>query len=244
MLSNRHRPPAPRGRFCFHPLLFIILVVATGCAPAMPLSEGLVFAPDTRETNREKRLTLLEAGTSQSATLYTPDFARRTADERNLPDASLNASYRYGADLLGISVRTGDRGAVSLGLGVAPVFATDGNATVRLRGPYYLTVGAQMWQPYGILQRRIVHQNGYGLSAGVMYRRDRQWMGDFAPLNSDGNRHIVGSDVLAGRVLMQFPFSFDGRTGRLRTSLSVGPESRYGTIVTRFGLGFVFAPRG
>jgi len=242
MTSNRHSAGVFPRALCFYALLFG-LSVCTGCAPAMPLSEGLVFAPIARDADREGLLTLLEAGSSQSATLYTPDFARRTAEERNLPDASLNASYRYGADLLGLSIRAGNRSAVSLGLGVAPVFATDGNATVRLTGPYYLTVGAQMWQPYGILQRRVLRRNGYGLSAGVVYRRDWQWLGDFDPVSSDGNRNIVKSDVLAGRMLMQIPFSLDERAGRLRASLSIGSERRYGTIVTRFGLGFLFSAR-
>ncbi len=102
----------------------------------MPLSEGFVFAPDGRDADREGLLTILKAGSSQSATLYTPDFARRTAGERNLSDASLNASYRYGTDLLGVSFLAGNCAAVSIGLGVAPVLATDGNATVRLTGPY------------------------------------------------------------------------------------------------------------
>jgi len=207
----------------------------------MPLSEGLVFAPDARDADREGLLTILEAGSSQSATLYTPDFARRTVEERDLSDASLNASYRYGADLLGVSFRAGNRAAVSLGFGVAPLLATDANATVRLTGPYYLTVGAQIDQPYGIVQRRVIHRNGYGLSAGVIYRRDQQWLGDFDPINA--NRNSVFSDVFAGRLLTQIPFRLDDRSGRLRASISVGPERRYQTIVTRFELGFLFSPK-
>jgi hypothetical protein len=124
-------------------------------------------------------------------------------------------------------------------LGLPPLLATDANATVRLTGPYYLTVGAQIDQPYGIVQRRVIHRNGYGLSAGVMYRHDLQWLGEFDPLNA--NRNVVQSDVVAGRILAQFPFRIDERSGRLRASISVGPERRYGTIVTRFGLGMVFS---
>lgn len=74
-----------------------------------------------------------------------------------------------------------------------------------------------------------------------MYRRDPQWLGDFDPVNA--TRRLVGSDVIAGRILAQIPFRPSDRSSRLRVSISVGSERRYPTIVTRFGLEIVFSSK-
>lgn len=211
----------------------------------MPVSEGLMFAEESSYgtttidvgspgvSQSPERATPIqmfsEFGVLGSYHVYTSRFDRRFRERFGTPGGFQSQNWWRGNALMAANVALGDRIAFGGALGLS----VRGDVTVRIGGPYYATVSGHVLPPgqvEAILQRRLLHEEGYGLSAGVVSQRAIQ----VSEASGD-----VPVPFLGGRTAFQVPLSYEPRDGGtfLRGFVSAGMETRFQTPVLKVGVG-------
>jgi len=225
--------------------LGLLVVLCGGCALGMPVSEGLMFAEEasygtttidsrppgaSEALQQETRLQRFsEFGVLGSYHVYTPHFDRRFREQFGSPGGFQSQNWWRGNALMAANVALGDRIAFGGALGLS----VQGDVTVRIGGPYYATVSGHVLPPgqvEAIFQRRLLYEEGYGFSAGIVGQRAIQ----VSEASGDVPIPFVG-----GRTAFQVPLSYEPGDGStvLRGFVSAGMETRFRTPALRVGVG-------
>lgn len=223
----------------------LLVVLRGGCALGMPVSEGLMFAEEAsygtatidvgspgalQSPERTPRIQMFsEFGVLGSYHVYTSRFDRRFRKRFGPPGSFQSQSWWRGNALMAANVALGDRIAFGGALGLS----LRGDVTLRIGGPYYATVNGHVLPPgqvEAIFQRRLLYEEGYGFSAGIVGQRAIQ----VSEASGDVPIPFVG-----GRTAFQVPLSYEPGDGStvLRGFVSAGMETRFQTPALRVGVG-------
>ena len=223
--------------------LLAVLVLLSGCALPLPLSEGVMFAPGARPAPRAEyppryrphRTTRVEFGVGIAATLYPPVFDDRLA-------ARQEYEFQYGPNRLYRISLPGPQLGIVLDRSAALAFQVGAgsvgwsvNGTKEVADHLFLTANVMLLPLQGeaILQRRLLHHGRSGLSAGVFVRNEEQddWL-----LGDDETTRVL---VVGARAAYRFDF----HVLRLHGYTSLGYAPEFDVPVLGIGLAQVFGGR-
>lgn len=214
------------------PLLIALGVLLSGCALPPPLSEGVMFTGGTplrgRPPFRLPSNVRPVGGAGVALTLYPPSLGPTLAEQQGHEFYyGPNNAYRFSLPAPQFGIGTPERWGIAFAPG-AGIVGLSLNGTVRMFDEQFLTLNVTPFPEQGeiILQRRIYHHAGSGLSAGLFYRREMQ---DDALYYED---RPVGIDVVGARVA----FRLDGGWLRVQGHTSLGFAPSYELPVVGVGL--------
>lgn len=214
-------------------------LVLTGCALPVPLSEGMMFG-DRTATHQGPLTSLWPGGTQPlggvgvAASFYPPGFGETLARHQGHEYGSgQNRAYQVSLPAPQFGFGLPGRGAFAFSPG-AGIVGMSLNGTLLLIGEQFVTAQATLTpiiQGEVILQRRLLHASGSGLSAGAFYRYELQ--DDDLVLADDGGvrMHVLG---------LRTAYAFHSYWLRLQGFTSLGYAPNFDVPVFGFGLMHTF----
>ena len=156
------------------PCALVGLVLLGGCAPHVPVSESVLFHDGATVPTHTNGIGVGVTGTIAPTLAPARAIVRRTRPDQDRVEEALINGRQAGAGMFLASYDEEGRYALSATLGF-PVVGLD--ATLKLRGRNYLTVGVSPSHGQAFLQHRTFNSPRFGAAVGVGGRYERYALG-------------------------------------------------------------------